>query len=199
MTERFANMKRKYTGPQRIIEEELLVKYGKGKTIFIEHMNDLWAAGDLTEGDKIPIWDHLKEYPNNVYVFQSKNPPDPICGDDIRDCDMIGTTIETDTHYPSEMGLAPHPIDRKNTMVKWKEERPEVKRFVTIEPIMLFDQTRLTRIMDEIRPDFINIGADSKGSLHLEPSWESVSSLIKCLEMLGLEVRKKSNLERLKK
>ena len=31
----------KYKGPLRLIEKELAVNYGTGKTIFIEHCNDL--------------------------------------------------------------------------------------------------------------------------------------------------------------
>jgi len=34
----------KYKGILRLIEEEFSVKYGSGKTIFMEHCNDLFAV-----------------------------------------------------------------------------------------------------------------------------------------------------------
>lgn len=199
MAERFPNMRARYSGPIRIIEKELAVPYGKGKTIFIEHMNDLYAVGGISSGDRIPILDHLEEYPNNVFVFQSKHPPDPRIADEVRDCDMLGTTIETNRVYCGEMGMAPDPLDRKQIMMQWKEMRPEVKRFVTIEPIMEFDLAQFALMIEEIEPSFVNIGADSKGSYLPEPPWRKVRNLIGKLEMLGIEIRQKRNLERLRR
>jgi hypothetical protein len=51
----------------------------------------------------------------------------------------------------------------------------------------------------KIKPEFVNIGADSKHSKLAEPSWAEVQALIQALKDNGIEVREKSNLERLKK
>ena len=69
----YPNMKAKYSGPARLIEEELAVDYGAGKTIFIEHMNDLFAEA-VTDEMIGRIICHCNGYPENKYVFQIKNP-----------------------------------------------------------------------------------------------------------------------------
>lgn len=75
----------RYKGPVRLIEDELNVDYSRKwwdkkagvwkteKIIFIEHMGDLFAEGtppNFTEA----IVNHCRKYPENEYVFQTKNP-----------------------------------------------------------------------------------------------------------------------------
>jgi hypothetical protein len=72
------------------------------------------------------------------------------------------------------------------------------RKFVTIEPIMDFDVDILTQWVDDIKPEFVNIGADSKNHNLPEPSWDKVDELIGNLKTLGIEIREKSNLDRLK-
>lgn len=196
MAKRFPNMRARYSGPVRIVEKELSVNYGEGKTIFIEHMNDLFATGIPAE-TSARIWEHIEEYPNNSFVFQSKDLIHPFLGDRIRDCDMVGTTIETNRWNNEFMGRAPEPLDRKKIMQEWELVRPNVKRFVTIEPILDFDVAELAFMIFEIQPDFVNIGADSKGTGLPEPSGEKVRDLIEKLTMSGIEIKQKRNLERL--
>lgn len=43
MAKRSPALKERFSGPLRLIEKELDVNYGTGKTIFVEHMNDLFA------------------------------------------------------------------------------------------------------------------------------------------------------------
>lgn len=196
MAERFPNMKARYSGPVCMVEKELEVRYGKRRTIFVEHMNDIFGP-TVDVHDKIKIWDHLAQWPDNVYVFQSKNPH--WNDEHIRDCDIFGTTIETNRHVEEIMGKAPFPLDRKRSMVALKELRPEVRRFVTIEPIMDFDLAELAYMIEQIEPAFVNIGADSKGDGLPEPPWRKVIDLIEKLGTLKIEVRRKSNLERLRR
>jgi len=49
-----------------------------------------------------------------------------------------------------------------------------------------------------IKPDFVTIGADSKGHNLVEPPWEKVQELINTISKFT-EIRQKSNLERLRK
>ena len=67
---------------------------------------------------------------------------------------------------------------------------------VTIEPIMDFDVGELTDQIRQCRPEWVNIGADSKGHNLPEPPAEKIRALI---EELGkfTEVKLKANLKRL--
>ena len=73
------------------------------------------------------------------------------------------------------------------------------KKFVTIEPILDFEVVALSNWMKFIKPEFINIGADSKRHNLPEPSMEKVQALIDKLTGYGIEIREKHNLERLRK
>ena len=126
----------RYQGEPRLIESEFAVNYGTGKTIFIEHMNDLFACGIPKEWIG-RILTHCKLSPENKYVFQTKNP--------LRALEayrewlvfprnfMIGTTIETDDDVNFN---APFPILRGAGISKFKEMGCET--FITIEPVMQF-------------------------------------------------------------
>lgn len=184
----------RYKGPLRLIEKEFEVNYGSGKTIFIENCNDLFAV-DVLDEFKEKIISHCKMWPDNTYVFQSKNPrlmarhytfsPENT---------VFGTTIESSLYYPEIMRQAPMPVSRVRGM---KMLPPKARKFVTIEPIMDFDIDILASWMDQIRPEFVNIGADSKGHHLPEPSPEKVNELILKLTAYGIEIREKHNLGRL--
>jgi hypothetical protein len=49
----------------------------------------------------------------------------------------------------------------------------------------------------DIAPEFVNIGADSKGTDLDEPTGEAVEKLIDTLRAYNVPIRKKVNLERL--
>ena len=186
---------KKYQGELRLIEKELSVNYGSGKTIFIENCNDLFAQA-VSRNFILVIINHCKEWPGNKYVFQTKNP--------IRYVEMarelegltcsIGCTIETNRRH--HISNAPSPEMRLKGMTGWT---PEVSKFVTIEPILDFDVEILASWMDRIRPEFVNIGADSKRHNLPEPTGDKVNALIAKLKEYGIEIREKDNLQRLMK
>ena len=68
---------------------------------------------------------------------------------------------------------------------------------VTIEPILDLDPVVMVGWLKTIEPDFVNIGADSKGSKLQEPTPEKIRELIALIGKAGIEIRKKLNLERL--
>ncbi len=72
-----------------------------------------------------------------------------------------------------------------------------MRRFVTIEPIMDFNLVALLLAIEFIGPEFVTIGADSKGHGLVEPPWKKVEILISELSKFT-EIRQKKNLERLK-
>lgn len=182
----------RYQGEPRLIEAELAVNYGSGKTIFIEHMNDLFA-------EKIPsewifkILAHADKFPDNKYVFQTKNPGRAMKWSTTGIDEFLGTTIESNREYP-ELSKAPSPISRAVGMMQHAPNK-----FVTIEPILDFDVEILVTWLKEIRPAFVNIGADSKGCGLPEPPAEKVRELIAKLGEAKITIKKKTNLGRILK
>jgi hypothetical protein len=139
-----------------------------------------------------------KKYPNNTYLYQSKNPsaflPYFEC---FIENTHLGTTIESNRVYPC-MGKTPSPgnIEMAMNNLKYNNEYFEYKLFVTIEPILDFDLEQFTEMLKYAKPDYINIGADS-GNNHLpEPEPEKIRELINALETFT-EVHLKKNLKRL--
>ena len=195
MAKRFPAMQAKYSGPVQIEAKELKVNYGTGKIIFIEHLNDLFASSVPIE-TIVQVLDHCFEYPENTYVFQTKN---PLRYREIAywpsKC-VLGTTIESNKKH-SCMGDAPRPAARMVGMRYMK--LLGFKTFITIEPILDFDVERLVGIIVEAMPDFVNIGADSKGNGLPEPEWSKVEELIGAVKGYGVEIRAKVNLDRLAK
>lgn len=184
----------RWKGDIRLIEDELKVNYGSGKTIFIEHMGDLFAEGVKDTWIR-QILKHCREYPTNNYILQTKNPqrawshvfqfPSRV---------MVGTTIETNRTYKNTS--APASEFRYKEMMNFKDSG--FRRFITIEPIMDFDLEVLVGWLKDIKPDFVNVGADSKGCNLPEPSPEKVQALINELQKFT-EIRNKSNLNRILK
>ena len=204
----FRNYQRDWTGPVRLLEKELSVNYGEGKTIFIEHCNDMFAEG-VPDAFIEYILAHVELYPKNTYLFQTKNParllkwygrlPSPA---------ILGTTIETNFSV-GQWSKAPHPRKRYEAMLELRHEIDDCfgygqegepdKLMLTIEPIMKFNLDELSSWIIELKPDFINIGADSKHHGLPEPTKDEVMALVKVLGDNGITVNKKTNLERLVK
>ena len=188
----------KYQGPVRLIEKELEVNYGKGKTIFVEHMNDLFAKG-ISDNWIGGILSHCKIYPDNTYVFQTKNTDRAArC---FRDMDVfprkfiMGTTVETNRDIPESR--APGTADRIIGIGRFKDAG--LKTFITIEPIMDMDPGVFAAGIIMAKPDFVNIGADSKHCNLPEPSKEKLLEFIKILQDNKITILKKTNLSRLLK
>jgi len=183
----------RYVGEVRLIEKEFAVNYGSGKTIFVEHCNDLFAEG-VPAAFVARVLAHCRMWPDNEYVFQTKNPgryekwihlmPPRR---------LLGCTIESTV--PLEGCAAPAPTLRVTSMLMLPESE---RRFITIEPILAGDMDILAEWCNAIQPEFVNIGADSKGNDLPEPSAAAVKRLIRRLQEYGVEIREKRNLGRLK-
>lgn len=186
----------RFTGDIRLLEEEMNVDFGTKKIIFIEHLNDLFSYG-VPDQMIFRVLDHCKMYPDNTYVFQTKNPGRyvKIPSNQFPPRYILGTTIETNRDIPG-IGFAPKPYFRFCSLT---ELDPKIPLFITIEPIMDFDLDELFRWIQSLRPEFVNIGADSKGHNLPEPSVEKIKSLIKKIEESKIEIREKHNLERILK
>lgn len=182
----------KYSGPIRLFEEELKVNYGSGRTIFIEHMNDCFA-NNVPSSFINRIIAHCLMYPDNVYLFQTKNPRRLLdwCNF-LPENSIVGTTIETNRDLC--MSNAPKVADRYSAMLSMPTK---FKRFITIEPVLDFDIDVMVKWISEIHPDFINLGADSKGHGLPEPTVSKIVTFVEELKKTGIELKEKHNLKRL--
>jgi DNA repair photolyase len=176
-------------GEYRFEEAEMRTNLGQGNFIFVGSSTDMWLA--------IADWilstlGHCRQYPLNRYLFQSKAPDKFQLYLDFLPPDYIlGTTIETNRDY--EVTLAPTPEARMLTMLNLP--RPKM---VSIEPIMDFDVDILIDWIKQIKPEFVSIGADSKGHHLPEPPADKIQSLIEALREVTT-VKIKNNLNRLYK
>ena len=103
---------------------------------------------------------------------------------------IFGTTIETNRE--NDLCQAPPRLNRVVQM-----EFLSDRKFVTIEPICDFDLDELVGMIRKIQPEWVNIGADSKGHNLPEPTRAKIDMLIKELKTFT-EVKEKRNLERIK-
>ena len=193
----------RYQGELRLIEDEFKVKYDQktlmkicGKfpaTIFIENCNDMFAK-EIPDIFIVKIFRHCYEYAKNDYVFQSKNPARYLTVDALfPERSILGTTIETNRIIPG-LSSAPSPEERMHAM---KRLRGKVRQFVTIEPVLDFDVDILAGWIAQIRPEFLNLGADSKNHNLPEPTVDKIHQLVDKLKEYGIELREKHNLKRL--
>jgi len=171
-------------------EAELKTDLGQGNFVFVGSSCDMWAVIILNEWIA-KILKHCRDNDAyNKHLFQSKNPARfqqwlGLFPDDT----VLGTTIESNRY--STFSKAPPPLMRKQAMV----ELPHLK-MVSIEPIMDFDPDEMVRWIKEIAPEFVSIGADSKGHKLPEPPPDKIKQLI--WELQGITtVKIKSNLKRL--
>jgi DNA repair photolyase len=178
-----------YNTSPRFAEGELKRNLGKGNVIFIGSASDMF--GEWVDSSNIEqVLERCRRF-DNEYVFQSKNPARflEFIGR-FPQKSIFGATIETDRHI-EQVSEAPDILNRVEAMKKMAGEK-----FVSIEPIIQFDLERLVKMIFEIQPYFVTIGADSKNHNLLEPTGEQVKQLLKRLGQFT-EVRAKKNLGRL--
>ncbi len=170
-----------------------LYEYGENQFIFVGSSCDMWAK-DVPAGWVVKTLNHCREYPKNKYLFQTKDPK-WILNFQVPENSVIATTIETNRSYP-QMGQTP-PIGERIRAIKQIKEQG-FQTMITIEPIMDFDFAELINCFNEAQPDWVNIGADSRGHGLPEPGPGKIKALIK---MLGwfTKVTQKPNLKRLLK
>lgn len=185
----------RYCGSIRLIEKETKTRLGSGRVIFKEHMNDLFASS-VSDDIVRMVLVHCQQWPENTYVFQSKNPARFQFFNFPNSPLIFGTTIETNREIPRSISVAPRPFDRMIAMAA--DNMKSVDKFVTIEPVMDFDVDILASWIDRIRPRFLNLGADSKNHGLPEPTVEKIMKLVQKLSEYGIELREKHNLSRLK-
>ena len=173
---------------------------GKGRKIFVGHMCDLFANG-VPVADTRAVLDHVRQFPCNIYVFQTKAPLRALAfADGIPGNSVIGTTIESNwdsvlIDYMEDSTTAPVVEDRAKGLLQLRELGYQT--FLTIEPIIDFHPAEMLRLVKLADPCKVYIGADSKGHGLPEPAADEIERLIIKLREAHFPVFPKDNLKRL--
>lgn len=144
----------------------------------------VWAAssGDVSfawEKDMNQILDVIEDHGHLTFFMQSKN---PACFQNhfLPKNLIIGTTMETNRTYSKKISTAPAPKER------WKalKDVEHPRKSVTIEPIMKFDRAPFVAMLEDLAPERVYIGYNSKPKeVRLpEPSLRRTARLIKDLQ-----------------
>jgi protein gp37 len=197
LRKRYKACAEKYGGPYRLYPKELPKFHKFYGQVFVCGQNDLFAPGvSKTIIDDVVDYIIQEGHPDNLYMFQSKNPERMVnyfwkLRHDkmpLPNRFMLGTTVETNLEYT--ISNCPSREDRLRFI---RFEGPG-KRYITVEPIMKFTPSFMIPLS---LVDIVYIGADSKNNHLPEPSADEVVLLIQRLRDRGVEVRIKSNLERI--
>jgi len=153
----------KYEGDTRLHESEMktnLYKAGgkdiRGGTIFVGSMID---CACVPYEAFVAAMDHCKNYPDNIYLLQSKMPGVFLKYRDLLpEKRIVGTTIET-TESVVKFSKAPAPCHRMMVMA----DIDFAPKLVSIEPAFWFHVDTMLDWMDMIQPDIISIGGRTGG------------------------------------
>lgn len=178
--------------PIRLDKKELKTNLGEGNFIFVGSSTDMFAKNVPSMDISSTIY-HCNAYPKNTYLFQTKNPRRFIeFIDEFPQNTILGTTIETDNEQFTYN--APSMTERS----KWMSHQKlwKFRKMVTIEPVIDFLTEPLVRLIENIKPEFVNIGADSTKNKLPEPTPFKVACLIGELRKFTT-VKMKENSKRL--
>lgn len=173
--------------PVRFDEKELETDLGSGNFIFVGSSCDIFAEEIHPNWTRMVI-EHCNKF-DNKYLLQTKNPNGFY--KHLHDLDekfILGCTIESDVYHYC-MAKSPEPHNRASAMKKIKN-----KKFITIEPILNFNVNYFAQMINEINPDWVNIGADSGVNKLNEPTSERIYKLI---SLLNGKIVIKKNIKRL--
>ena len=188
----------------RLVKSELKADLGNDNFIFIGSSIDIFS-NEIPQDWIIQVLCKTEIYDKNKYLLQTKSPNNYFLylpkystidyGNIQPDNFILSTTIETNNYFYEIMKNSPHPYARVQAM---QELPKKYKRMLTIEPIMKFDLEKLLKLVMAIKPEQINVGADTQNKNLPEPSAYEVEKLIFCLKDYA-KVNIKSNLNRILK
>ena len=129
---------------------------------------------------------YCEKWSDRTFLFQTKNPMvfyNNVFPENV----IIDTTIESDLHQ--HVSSAPTVVFRQEVMSCGKIQRAGNRIWITIEPIMGFTDNFAKKI-EEIHPEVVYIGYDSKKHHLSEPSLDQTNKLIEQISKFA-EVRTK--------
>ena len=174
-----------------LVEKELSDNLGQDNFIFVGSSTDMFAEDVPREWIK-RVLAQCRNYSGNTYLFQTKNPSRYwLFNNEYPIKSVFGITIESNRSL-RDFSKAQSVQARVSNMQEWFMKR----KMITIEPIIDFDLMELIELIKKVRPEWVNIGADSKGHHLPEPSKEKVITLIEELKKFT-EVKIKPNLKRI--
>ena len=189
----YCYMKRFPQSNLKLDSKEFKTNLGEGNCIYVGSSCDMFAD-EISSEWIIKVLEHCKKYPKNTYLFQTKNPVMfHKYKNDFPFGSILGTTIETNRDT-REFSKAPTTFERSQWMAD--EGLSRMRKMVTIEPIIDFDVSVMVDWIKPIRPEFVNIGADSTRNNLEEPTDFKIGNLIKELERFT-KVNLKDNLKRI--
>jgi len=190
----YCYMKRYKVGDLRLEFKELRTNLGSKNFIFVGSSTDMFSESVYPSWIR-DVLKHCNKFPNNLYLFQSKNPgrfKQFIDYFPPNRATVLGTTIETNrADITTKYSATPLPQERVNHMMDLA-----FPTMISIEPILDFDLKTMKDWIRMIAPEFVVIGADSKGWNLEEPSADKVLALISQLKEI-IEVKIKKNLSRI--
>jgi DNA repair photolyase len=170
-------------------DKEITKQFHEGEFIFISSMGDISFA---SQGARMQIFTRIYNNQKTTFLFCTKN---PAIYKDYPHFNNVyyGATIETNRDT-SKFSKAPLPEDRYKALMELPQN---YKRFLSIEPIMDFDMYEFTKMVVDITPKIVEIGADSQRNNLPEPSGEKVKVFMESLKANGIEVVEKEGLQRI--
>ncbi|KKM08130.1 hypothetical protein LCGC14_1726910, partial [marine sediment metagenome] len=148
------NLRKKYTGPMRLHEAAMKVRFKPEDFVFVCDMMDI---GDprIPRNATTALFKKIESHPDTRFLLLTKNPYwyivwlDRLPGNDRLPKNVyLGATIETNLDHTQAVSHAPSTTYRLNIMAALKVRYPDRPRFISIEPIMDFSDGFAQELID---------------------------------------------------
>jgi len=191
-----------WTHDVKLIDKEISrnggTQLGEHNFIFVGSSTDMWGKW-VPDHFIFDVLDYCSRFRYNKYLFQSKNPgrfkdfalmfPD-------KENTWLCTTVETNREkLTREICTAPAPVNRINEIAILKNHG--FKTTLTIEPVIDFDIDEMLTYVEMVQPEWVSLGADSKGSDLVEPDGAKCRQLVDILQKMKIELKIKDNFKRI--
>ncbi|MDR1626430.1 MAG: DUF5131 family protein [Spirochaetia bacterium] len=173
-----------------IDRKDLKSPLGAGRFIFICSGCDIFHS-DVPRDWITDVRNQTLQYPDNKYLWHTKNPQRLVELIEPGPADVACVTIESNIGY-EKISMASVPFERAMYLRKW-----EGRKMITVEPILDFDLDVFIDLILSCKPDQVNIGADSGRNRLPEPTLWKIEQLVYALEINSITVHQKKNLNRL--
>lgn len=163
-----------------------------GGLVFPCSMSDMMGAWWPTEWIQ-EILDNIKANPQTDFLICTKN-PERFTDFTFSSNVILATTLETNRET-WDYSWAPEPALRQKFLAMVGHPR----KAISIEPAMDFDLSVMKDWVREIKPEFVEVGADNYGNHLPEPPQSKITGLLEVLRATVPRVVEKDGLERLLK